>query len=465
MSIGVNVISDFYRKIMRFSILVSLSISVPVLANDNFSDSGSNENTYHIQATNSSWEEKKIDPSFYNNPYKVSLFKPTQGEDSDRLLSQTNSIFGLGLGVIAVLAVMPTEITNWEKNDLELGTKWIENVKSGPVWDRDDVILNYMMHPYFGGVYYQSARKSGYRQWDAFLYSAMMSTFFWEYGIEAFAETPSIQDIVITPILGWAYGEWAYNTEREIWNNDGKLLGSKDLGSIATILLDPVDSIGRSVNTLLGRDLIKAGTGYFTYNEVLLPSGNATENQIGFKVSYIFGDDDGLALPGISGQRVKHSQSEHMNDPVNTGIIGLSAGPIFIDLDNQWGKANAWGYQWSVGLYFTKEFSSRLHYSQAVLDDDQTNNSVSYENYGVSGQYYFNSEAHLRPFISAGLSEMVIDEDDDDFQLNASAGLHYKINQNWAIQAQWTHHYSHNHKTQDNLVSSSIIYRLGKGER
>ena len=33
---------------------------------------------------------------------------------------------------------------------------------------------------------------------------------------EAFAEVPSMQDLVITPVLGWAYGEWAYQKEMEI---------------------------------------------------------------------------------------------------------------------------------------------------------------------------------------------------------------------------------------------------------
>jgi len=103
-------------------------------------------------------------------------------------------------------------------------------VKGGPVWDRDTGMLNLVGHPYFGGVYYQVARKSGYRQWDSFLYATIMSTFYWEYGIEAFAEVPSIQDLVITPVLGWAYGEWAFNTEMDIREDGGDVWGSSILG-------------------------------------------------------------------------------------------------------------------------------------------------------------------------------------------------------------------------------------------
>ncbi|GAL18175.1 ubiquitin-protein ligase [Vibrio maritimus] len=163
---------------------------------------------YRSISTNSSFEELRQDDSisqtnFYDSPYRVSLFNPQNGEDSERLWSQTKSIFAYGVGVAGVLALMPESITNWEKDDIKLMNKWWDNVRSGPVWDRDDHVINYIGHPYFGGVYYQAARKSGYRQWDAFMYSTLMSTFYWEYGIEAFAEVPSIQDLVVTPTLGW----------------------------------------------------------------------------------------------------------------------------------------------------------------------------------------------------------------------------------------------------------------------
>ncbi|WP_022940047.1 DUF3943 domain-containing protein [Psychromonas hadalis] len=459
--------STFYQKAI---IVITFAFVTSVSANSTIESPDLSENSieiYQIKATNSSWEEKEIDPSFYEDPYQISLFNAKNGEDSDRLLSQTYSIFGLGVGVIAVLAVMPEEITNWEKNDLNLANKWIENVSAGPVWDRDDVFLNYIMHPYFGGVFYQSARKSGYRQWDAFIYSTMMSTFFWEYGIEAFAEVPSLQDLVVTPVLGWAYGEWAYTTEQDIWIHGGTVLGSEYLGNTALFLLDPVDSLGRNLNHLFGKDIIKAGTGYFTFNQVPLAYGNETENQIGLKVSYIFGDDGSLALPGISAKRVVHSRyKSRTDDPIDTGIIGLSSGVTWVDVDSKWGKKSALGYQWSLGLYFTRSFSTRLNYTRATLDNAQGGDSSIYENYGIDGQYYFNSENDWRPFITAGLGEMMSDEEYSKkrFQVNAGLGLHYKINNNWAIQTDWRHYYSTREETHGNHISSSIIYRFGKGE-
>ena len=70
----------------------------------------------------------------------------------------------------------------------------------------------------------------------------MMSTFYWEYGIEAFAEVPSMQDLVITPVLGWAYGEWAYQKEMAIRSSGGTVWGSETLGDVSLFFLDPIDA-------------------------------------------------------------------------------------------------------------------------------------------------------------------------------------------------------------------------------
>ena len=52
--------------------------------------------------------------------------------------------------------------------------------------DKDKGYVNYAFHPYCGAVYYMTARS---------------------YGAEAFAQVPSAQDLLITPIAGAAIGE------------------------------------------------------------------------------------------------------------------------------------------------------------------------------------------------------------------------------------------------------------------
>lgn len=178
--------------------------------------------------------------------YKVTLFSPCGDEDGARLWRQTKIMMVAGFGVVAVIAFLPEDISGWEKGTWERGdllNQWYENVKAGPVWDKDVWYINLIGHPYFGGVYYQAARKSGYNQWNSFTYAALMSTFYWEYGLEAFAEIPSIQDLFVTPIGGWLYGEWAFNKEKDIRRNGNRAMGSEFLGSIALFVLDPVGSL------------------------------------------------------------------------------------------------------------------------------------------------------------------------------------------------------------------------------
>ncbi|MGF1729761.1 DUF3943 domain-containing protein [Photobacterium kasasachensis] len=167
-------------------------------------------------------------------------------KDWDYLLGQSYTILGLSVATVGLMTLLPESVTNWDEEDRNLsnlGKKWWDNVSAGPVWDEDAHYLNYIMHPYFGGVYYTAARHSGFNEWESFLYSATMSTFFWEYGVEAFAEVPSIQDIIVTPLFGAAVGEWMYQTEADITANGGEVMGSERLGNVSLFLLNPVGHI------------------------------------------------------------------------------------------------------------------------------------------------------------------------------------------------------------------------------
>lgn len=185
----------------------------------------------------------------------------TSNGHADRLWSQTRLMLGLGVASVLVLYAMPPSLTGWERgyNVSDLPSRWWNNVSRPPEWDSNDWFFNYVTHPYCGGVYYIMARKSGYSQRDSFVYSALMSTFFWEYGFEAFAERPSKQDLVVTPVFGWLYGEWAYRREQSIMAHGGRVWGSHMLGTFCRFWLDPMDSIGRFTNRLTGKDWIITG--------------------------------------------------------------------------------------------------------------------------------------------------------------------------------------------------------------
>jgi hypothetical protein len=70
-----------------------------------------------------------------------------------------------------------------------------------------------------------------------------MSTFFWEYGVEAFAEIPSIQDLVITPVVGSVVGEGFFYAKKSILRHDKRVLKSRFLGTTTLFLIDPFNTI------------------------------------------------------------------------------------------------------------------------------------------------------------------------------------------------------------------------------
>ncbi len=166
--------------------------------------------------------------------------------DAEYLRQQTYTILGLSVATVAFMTLLPESVTKWDAEDRDLsglGSKWKDNVSSGPVWDRDEHYLNYIMHPYFGGVYYTAARHAGYNEFQSFLYSFTMSAFFWEYGVEAFAEVPSYQDLFITPFFGAVVGELMFETEQEIVANGGEVMGSETIGDVSLFFLNPVGHI------------------------------------------------------------------------------------------------------------------------------------------------------------------------------------------------------------------------------
>lgn len=171
---------------------------------------------------------------------------PPAQRDYRRLSYDTAMYVGATVIAFGVLYSMPESVTNWDKEAMKengITYKWKQNVKAGPVWDEDDWVLNWVTHPYSGGVYYMTARSSGFNMFESFLYSAFMSTFFWEYGIEAFAEIPSKQDLIITPVLGSVVGEGFFYAKKSILKHDRKVLNSKTLGYTTLFLIDPFNTL------------------------------------------------------------------------------------------------------------------------------------------------------------------------------------------------------------------------------
>ncbi|WP_348797312.1 DUF3943 domain-containing protein [Flavobacterium adhaerens] len=204
-----------------------------------------NDNNKTLESTDTSVKiiTKENDKTLQIND---TIVYPPLTRDYRKLGYNTAIVFGTTIVAYGILWSLPESFTQWDKEEMRkngIGAKWKENVKAGPVIDEDNFFLNYVMHPYFGGVYYMTARSNGFNIFESFTYSAIMSTFFWEYGVEAFAEVPSVQDLIVTPVLGSVVGEGFFYAKKTILKNNSKVLNSRFLGKTSLFLMDPLNTI------------------------------------------------------------------------------------------------------------------------------------------------------------------------------------------------------------------------------
>ena len=209
-------------------------------------------------------------PNIYERPYSLEA----NYLDTKMLGRNTAVLFGTGIATMGFLYMMPTSFTNWEDDGESPFKKWWENVSHAPVWDSDDLFLNYVTHPYAGAIYYMGARSAGADAYTSFWYSFALSTFFWEYGIESFAERPSIQDLIVTPVAGALLGEAFYKAKRSILENGGYIGDSKTWGTVALWAMDPITEVG---NLIWGDEKPMNNTLSFSSQPTVTPSG-----QIGY---------------------------------------------------------------------------------------------------------------------------------------------------------------------------------------
>ncbi len=166
--------------------------------------------------------------------------------DWGRLGICTSMYWGTTVAAFGILWFSPESFSNWDKEEIRregIFKKWKENVKKSPVWDEDDFFLNYVTHPLAGGIYYMTARTNNFTIVESFIYSTLMSTFFWEYGVESFAEIPSYQDLIVTPITGSIMGEGFHIAKKAIQKNHNRILGCRFAGEAAMFLMDPFNQI------------------------------------------------------------------------------------------------------------------------------------------------------------------------------------------------------------------------------
>lgn len=187
-------------------------------------------------------EMPRLKANIYDLPYSRRTSRPDWG----RLWLHTGVLFAGEATMLGILQLLPENATAWNKEritSIPFWKRWSYHVRRGPVWDGDNVIFNYILHPYAGAVYYMGARSIGFNQLGSFIYCFIVSNVLWEYGIEAFMEKPSIQDLILTPLSGLFLGECFYRLKRKIVSDGYRLWGSRTWGNIVAFLIDPVNEV------------------------------------------------------------------------------------------------------------------------------------------------------------------------------------------------------------------------------
>jgi hypothetical protein len=196
----------------------------------------------------------------------------TRAEDSDETdyqlppVSEIDSVDRQGLRrdtwyflgyqwiTIGILYLAPESVSSWsdeQKKGYDL-SYWWDNAKN-PQIDTDKFYLNYVLHPYWGASYYVRAQERGYGPTQAFWYSAMLSAIY-EFGAEALFETPSTQDLIVTPVFGSLLGAYFMDVRRgiQIREQENGYRTTKDRW--VWVLTDPLGSLNQQVDKLFGRE-------------------------------------------------------------------------------------------------------------------------------------------------------------------------------------------------------------------
>ncbi len=155
-----------------------------------------------------------------------------------------DTAFFMGYQVVfaGILWVLPESVTSWTEDQKKATlAKWKVNVQN-PVWDHDKFWINYIAHPYFGATYYTRARERGFGEFGSFSYSFLLSALY-EFGIEAFFEPPSKNDLIATPVGGYLLGKYVFEPIRDMikakphlkWYDHAGLILTDPLGALNSV--------------------------------------------------------------------------------------------------------------------------------------------------------------------------------------------------------------------------------------
>ncbi len=153
-------------------------------------------------------------------------FTKEQKKKRRKELLKTELLITLGqILEFGYLLSLPRNFTKWDENGLweNAPRKFADAFTKPPAWDKDGWVVNYVSHPISGSLYYNAIRDLDYTPLQSFIYTTYKSAF-WEYIVESWVETPSIQDLIFTPIGGALIGEGTYQLTQHMKKGGFNLL-------------------------------------------------------------------------------------------------------------------------------------------------------------------------------------------------------------------------------------------------
>jgi hypothetical protein len=200
----------------------------------------------------------------------------TNSRDRDGLRRDTWYFLGYQAAAIGILYMMPESVSSWsdeQKEEYSLSVWW-DNV-THPAWDTDDDYINYVIHPYWGAAYFVRARERGYDNRQAFWYSVLLSSTY-EFGAEALFEQPSIQDLIITPVLGSLLGKYFMRVRGDIRERSAIRGHRTTKEKWAWVLTDPLGSLNSQFDKWFGWE---SHLQIRPYGQFHLPAGNSSADK------------------------------------------------------------------------------------------------------------------------------------------------------------------------------------------
>lgn len=168
--------------------------------------------------------------------------------DWDGVRRDTAILIGAQVVAAGVTLLLPESVSGWSSADKQNSFKKYGNNFVHPVLDKDKFYINYILHPYWGATYYTRARERGLSEGESLVYSTVMSALY-EFGAECFYEKPSIQDLIVTPVVGSLIGAYIFEPYRNSIRQKSELRWYDHAALAAT---DPIGLLSLGFEKMFG---------------------------------------------------------------------------------------------------------------------------------------------------------------------------------------------------------------------